>query len=293
MSFISQYDVSFISNTLFNSLTNKAINLVNSISFLNIIECIFLFISSSGDGGAIYFFNELNGKSYQSKNCYYFISSSGWGSAFSILTNMNNINNYYYISYSLCNPSTSIGGVSGIEPFNGIQEISSINGSNCYTWAYGCIGVRSSKLGITKFSNFINCYSTGYIILCYHRSNNHNISNINVVNNSQVANSWGIFSNHAKSNTFLSKSILINNMKIGYKYLFCSDGGIFEIKDCWIQNDILYSNVNIINSFSITNTFKLIFFSTSLCKGNTFIYSNDNLLKFFSFFQLIIFFLIV
>ena len=276
-----QQDVSYISNSFYINLLNKAITITStSITFLSIIECTFLFISSTGDGGAVYYLNDLNGKSHHSKNCYYSIICNGWGSAFSIKTNSNNNNNFYFISYCFCAPKSLGSYHAGAELYNGIQEISNINGSFCYTSYYGCIGIRGATSSIHNFSSFTNCYQSGYIVLCYHRYNNIQISNINVINNSHQTD-YGILSNHWSSNTYISKSIFFNNGKIGNKCLFWSDGGVFQIKDCWIQSGITISNANVINSLSITNTFQLNFLSTSFCKGVFFLNSKKLKLIFY------------
>ena len=137
---------------------------------------------------------------------------------------------------------------------------------NCYTLHYGCIVYRGSKSGISNFSSFYNCHASGHIVICFHRDNNLNVTNINVVNNS-FQTIWGLVSNLANSNIYISESIFINNGKIWNKCLFSSDGNIFQIKNSWIQLDLTVSNVNILNNLGITNTFPIYFFSTSLCKG--------------------------
>ena len=264
---IFQQEVTYISNSLYISLSTKAITISGStITFLNINECTFLNITSIGDGGAIFYLNDINGKSYNSKNCYYSINCNGWGTAFSIKTNLNNNNNYYFISFLYCSPQSSGSYHSGIEPYNGIQEISNINGSLCFTQHYGCLGIRGSISSNLIFSSFTNCFTSVYISFCFHRYNNIQISNTNFINNSQQT-GYGILSNHVSSNTYINKSIFINNGKIGNNCLFWSDGGIFQIKDCYIQSDITTYNVNIINTLNISNTFLLNFLSTSFCKG--------------------------
>ena len=280
-------DISLIKNSIFESYNSKIISITNTPSELQILECFFNNIVSNGNGGAIYFSSPTNGKSYLNKNCFYSCGSpDGWGIALYINTGSTNNNSCDLLSHVYCSRTPQLGYVGGVDFDGGIQYINYINGSYSQAQNYAAISLRGSNNCKIKFSSFINNFAERFICICFNRYSLNNAENLNVINNSQKDPSWGIVANHYYSNSYMNKCIFDKNTNNFNSNLFVSDGGIFQISNCWIQLSFSTSNVQIISNNLLTNTFPINFFITKLCKGEIIYFSNNSNL-FFNFFKIL------
>ena len=264
--------LSLIKDTIFENYNEKVLSITNTKSELQILNCLFSLIVSNGDGGAIFFSSSINGKSYLSKNCFYSCSTpNGYGFAAFIYTNLNNTCNL--LSLVFCSRNTELGHVGAIHFEGGIQNMNYINSSHSQAQYYSGISLKGSSNCSLLYSTFINNFALYWVTICFYYYSLNFAENLNIINNSQNGLSWGIISNYYHANSYMKKCIFDKNTNLINKYLFASDGGIFEISNCWIQSNILFYSAQIISSFSITNTFQINFFNTKICKGEIFDFS--------------------
>ena len=248
---------------------------------LMINECSFHNCGTTGStnyGGAIDFSNSL-GQIIIKKVCGHscFSNSVGYPYGYQFSRQISNINGFNFLIYSsiiMCSPIPNEREIT-VGFSNGIQNIISTNFSknnpkyhSCF-WSFGCTNF------FTNYSLFISNQMT-WISLYFWSNSLFSFFSCNIINNSQLSNSYGIITNGISGEPILifDSCCFYQNALTGSKILFCFYSGNLQILNTGIDIYSFSSRTpSTINIYSFKNTLLHTFMNTFLCFGNNNIFS--------------------
>ena len=247
------------------SLSTKSNMLINSCSFFNCN------VGNSCLGGAIYFVSSNYGEFYMTLTCGNKCSTgSSSNGQFCFVTVSINKRNYHYMnSINLCANEYGSQRYQSYRVTSGEQNVNSLNSSNNLIVATSGFSTYSPTFLNLKYSNFMNSKTSIFVVLNILEGFNNTINNINLINNSQIDNSYGIImcgqqTTHICNLTILNSIFLNNNGKL----FSCGALSNFFIKDCSIDNinpTVSGGNIILLNNNNLTFTNHIINLKTYLC----------------------------
>lgn len=248
-------DVSFL---IYKENSRFAINTGN----YWICKCFFITISSQDSGGAISVSNSqencflIENCAFSGCNCVqngggiYFLCTNGaivlkcttavacqtGGShgQFSYLKAASNrIMEGHFVGISFCSPKQANQYAANMF-ISSMQRWNSLNSS--YNHLRDGCGVRFDA-PTSSYSSFltISCNIANYICVDFCDGSSE-MSNSNIVNNSNTASSYGVVINYGQSSALLKLCILVGNLQIGGGSLVYLMSGSLVLENCWIQS---------------------------------------------------------
>ena len=262
----------FIQYCLFFNLISTsnggAISLTSSCN-LSVFDSTFIECNSNSHGGAIYTLNLYN--CYYSKLCGYkcFAASSCQFISSSLISNLNNQNEYNFTSTLLCNHQFYSNYYTNMLTYGHFYCTNSNFTKNYIGLHQGGIGSHGSNTVHLYFSSFIEIQScmvfnigssVSTISLIY-------LKFLNVINCNKYGQSFGLICNSCQNMLYLQNSIFLNNDA------FILDEHISKItvENCFMTEITIIRGTPIIincTTNGITSTFNIFHLNTYLCNGN-------------------------
>ena len=269
---LSDQKSQIIHNSIFIEISSTssggAIYIYNLGVFVLIENCFFSqCITTTTMGGAIYF-SSTTGSIVLDKvcgtECYSSSTSASYGQFSYLLTKFNYINELHFTSISNCSPNT-ITSQSPLFIKSGLQKLKSLNISKNIIQTYSVIIYDFPHSSLTQFCSFIDNYAKNTNSIRYMSSYNI-LKWSNLINNTQSLLTEGIIKNEAGANTKIMFCIFNNNGP----FKLINNLANLEILSCW-SNYFSFTGLSVttVNNKGLTNTHIINHLNTQLCKIQT------------------------